>query len=194
MLSVRCICDIRLSTDKLRRTTMHVERLEGSADLLTMVDLDRMKVSTTLDDSRRGKLGQFMTPSSVARFMASQFGNIPSAVNLLDAGAGVGTLTAAFVHAMCRRNRKPREINVTAFEVEPSLSQSLRITLNNCKEECSRVCRGAAAESRRLRGVRKQALGLIVEQCEDCVNNIGILTEVYQAKHLPYAGFRHALE
>jgi predicted RNA methylase len=138
MLSVRCICDIRLSTDKLRRTTMHVERLEGSADLLTMVDLDRMKVSTTLDDSRRGKLGQFMTPSSVARFMASQFGNIPSAVNLLDAGAGVGTLTAAFVHAMCRRNRKPREINVTAFEVEPSLSQSLRITLNNCKEECSR--------------------------------------------------------
>jgi adenine-specific DNA-methyltransferase len=48
--------------------------------------------------SRQSQLGQFMTPSSIARFMAGMFSApMPSHVRLLDAGAGRGALTRAFV-------------------------------------------------------------------------------------------------
>lgn len=46
------------------------------------------------DDDRRAALGQFFTPSVVARFMASLCAPRQS-VGLLDPGAGVGALTAA---------------------------------------------------------------------------------------------------
>jgi len=38
-----------------------------------MLDQVRLDVSAKLDQSRRSELGQFMTPSNVARFMANLF-------------------------------------------------------------------------------------------------------------------------
>ena len=49
--------------------------------------------------SRQEELGQFLTASPVADFMASMFGPLPRTMRLLDAGAGAGSLTAAFVSA-----------------------------------------------------------------------------------------------
>jgi adenine-specific DNA-methyltransferase len=39
---------------------------------------------------------------------------------LLDAGAGVGSLTAAFVHEACDRQEKANTINATVYEIEPT--------------------------------------------------------------------------
>jgi len=47
--------------------------------------------------SRKSQLGQFFTPGSVADFMASEFPEPGGPVCLLDAGAGEGALTEAFV-------------------------------------------------------------------------------------------------
>lgn len=41
---------------------------------------------------RQGELGQFLTPAPVADLMASLLGRLPTAVRLLDAGAGAGAL------------------------------------------------------------------------------------------------------
>lgn len=51
--------------------------------------------------SRQERLGQFLTAAPVADFMASMFMSLPMTVRLLDAGAGAGSLTAAFVSRLC---------------------------------------------------------------------------------------------
>ncbi|MET4220214.1 adenine-specific DNA-methyltransferase [Bradyrhizobium sp. LB14.3] len=85
----------------------------------------------------RRKLGQFMTPTKVASFMAALFLDLPKQVRLLDAGAGVGSLTAAFVHKACSRADPPKSIDVTAFEIDPKLVPHLEATLAACAAECS---------------------------------------------------------
>jgi len=49
-------------------------------------------------------LGQYMTPANIAAFMASLFTDISDDFQLLDAGAGEGSLSCAFLEAL--RNGK----------------------------------------------------------------------------------------
>lgn len=92
-----------------------------------------------LDPGRRSELGQFMTPTPIATFMARLFDSLPRAVRLLDAGAGVGMLTAAFVDRACRLQAPPTSIAVTAFEVDGYLAERLAITMATCAAECRAV-------------------------------------------------------
>jgi adenine-specific DNA-methyltransferase len=80
----------------------------------------------------RKERAQVFTPLEVARFMAALFARIPAEYALLDPGAGVGTLTAAF----CERTlkvRSPRRIVVHLFENDPALIPLLRRNLENCR-------------------------------------------------------------
>lgn len=104
--------------------------------LLEHVDLVRFDATRRLDPARRYDLGQFLTPINVATFMASMFAARPKAVHLLDAGAGVGTLAAAYVASACSWPTKPVEIGVTAFEVDSLLIEYLRETLKDCQRLC----------------------------------------------------------
>jgi adenine-specific DNA-methyltransferase len=103
---------------------------------LEAADRMRLDVSPTLDVTRRRKLGQFMTPAPVATFMARMFETLPEQVRLLDAGAGIGSLTAALVHEVCSRVGVTRSLDVTAFEVDPELAAHLERTLALCAAEC----------------------------------------------------------
>ncbi|EDN3354060.1 SAM-dependent methyltransferase, partial [Salmonella enterica subsp. enterica serovar Litchfield] len=65
---------------------------------LDTADSVRREVAPRTAQKHKAEFGQFMTPSSVARFMASLFP--PSTLQtcrLLDAGAGVGALSCAFL-------------------------------------------------------------------------------------------------
>ena len=68
--------------------------------------------------------------------MAAMFGDPPEIVRLLDAGAGVGTLTAAFVEDACGRHVKPARIESTAFELDALLAEYLHLTQSGCQELC----------------------------------------------------------
>lgn len=104
---------------------------------LQLADSFRVAESPKLDRQRRSKLGQFMTPETVASFMARQFTELPDETRLLDAGAGMGVLTAAVVARACSSaSTPPRSIDVTAFEVDPVLSRILRNTLEECASSC----------------------------------------------------------
>ena len=59
-----------------------------------VVDTLRHEANAKLDPRKKGALGQFMTPFRIAEFMAGLFSNKKNAV-LLDAGAGIGSLTLA---------------------------------------------------------------------------------------------------
>lgn len=86
-----------------------------------------------------GGVGQFMTPAPVAAFMAGLFGDLPNHIRLLDAGAGQGSLTEAFVAEACSRQTKPVSITATAFEADGELLPQLQQTM----EACERVCAAA---------------------------------------------------
>lgn len=93
--------------------------------LIEQIDATRRSFSSTLDEDRRGELGQYMTPGAIAVFMAQMFGPMPERVRLLDAGAGMGALSVAFIYDACARAHPPRSIHVTAFEVWPELADLL---------------------------------------------------------------------
>ena len=109
-------------------------------NLSQKVDSYRLEASRKLDPQRRSALGQFMTPEPVARFMASLFGDCNGKeVRLLDAGAGVGSLTAAFIAEICQRSTHPDRIVSTVYELEPTLIGYLDNTLEACRQTCQSV-------------------------------------------------------
>ena len=86
-------------------------------EALLDIDLVKKQATAKLDQSRRGELGQFLTPSKLASFMASLFLPNHGEVHLLEAGAGVGSLIAAFLDKAEIQN----EVGITAYEIDPIL-------------------------------------------------------------------------
>ncbi len=95
-------------------------------------DLYRLEVSRKLDPGKRGEMGQYLTPLPVARFMASLFDEMDGDMNLLDPGAGTGTLTACVVEEMCARKDKPHSIHAEVHELESLMMGYLEPTVKEC--------------------------------------------------------------
>jgi len=107
--------------------------------LVDQVEAIRRLAASALDEDQRARMGQFMTPAPVARLMASMFEDLTGNLHLLDAGAGVGSLTAAFVEEACGRKPKPDSITVNAYELAPLLVSYLEKTQPLCREACRRA-------------------------------------------------------
>lgn len=84
----------------------------------------RLEANRRLNPKRKFELGQFMTPTSVARFMASLFSERGGPIRLLDAGAGVGSLSDAFLSRWGSSHA-----SVSAYEVDETLAGYLSSTL-----------------------------------------------------------------
>ena len=102
--------------------------------LVESVDFFRLDANRKLDPERRSDLGQYMTPPATALLMASMFVAGKEGISLLDAGAGVGSLTAAFVSEVCGRENRPKRIEATVYEIDLVLAGYLRDTLKQCEE------------------------------------------------------------
>lgn len=109
------------------------------ASLTGLADELLHQANRKLDRKRKSAMGQFMTPSSVSWFMASLFKVTSEEIELLDAGAGVGALTAAFVQRCCEEVKRSKSIKSTVYEVEPVLLPYLRAMLDHCREACEDV-------------------------------------------------------
>ncbi len=106
--------------------------------LAQSTDYYRLDAASKLDPKKRSALGQFMTPIPIARFMASLFNELSgNKISLLDAGAGVGSLSAAFVEEMSARKCKPAGIDITAYEIEPVMLDYLESTMRDSQVLCS---------------------------------------------------------
>lgn len=114
-----------------------------SETLLDRADFLRINASRRLDPAHRAERGQFFTPSSVARLMASMFTERPQNLTIIDPGAGVGSLSAALVAEVCRwEDQKPQSITIAAYEIEPMLIDYLHSII----EEITEVCNGEGIE------------------------------------------------
>ncbi len=82
--------------------------------------------------SRESELGQFMTPSSISKFMAGLFtDSFAETIWLLDAGAGRGALTSAFV-ARWKDSEHKGQIEAHAYELDEQVLGDLRANLAAC--------------------------------------------------------------
>lgn len=69
--------------------------------------------------------------------MASMFGPLPEVVRLLDAGAGAGALTAAFVARVIRGTDAVRGLEATLYELDPDILDDLAATMRDCERQCA---------------------------------------------------------
>lgn len=127
------------------RAKTSAELVIGRSDIrsapppLDVAEFFRLDVGRRLSAAGRSEMGQYLSPPPVARFMASLFEARRTTLHLLDAGAGTGSLTAAFVNEMCGRAKKPTELSVTAYEIDATLVSYLRATLAACRVQCERA-------------------------------------------------------
>ncbi|MEH2096238.1 BsuBI/PstI family type II restriction endonuclease [Nostoc sp.] len=112
----------------------------SSGNLLAQVDLHRTVASLKLRQDKKASMGQFLTPASVAQLMAGMFNRLDlPEISLLDAGAGIGSLLAAFVAKVCQQPQHTSSLRVVAYEIDPFLIGYLHQTLDLCNKECQRV-------------------------------------------------------
>ena len=103
---------------------------------LSMIDQARLKVSKCTNAEKKSHLGQFLTPASTAAFMAGLFPQSSGECRLLDAGAGIGSLSGAFLERCARGDMKFNAIRLKAFEIDPVVQPELQHTLSYYAEKC----------------------------------------------------------
>lgn len=112
-----------------------------AARLVVRTEDRRVRASSELVASRRGELGQFFTPAPIAALLASMFDPCSGETRLLDAGAGVGSLTAATISRAATEGWSA-QFDATALEVDEDVVPLLKETL----AECGSVMPGFKAE------------------------------------------------
>jgi len=111
--------------------------LKSPSSILELAEGHRIDISRRLAPKKRSEMGQFMTPAPIARFMAFLFDSVKhDQIRLLDAGAGIGSLSAAFIEEFCSRETTPEEIHVIAYELDQEIIGYLQSTLINCQALC----------------------------------------------------------
>ncbi|MCE4551927.1 Eco57I restriction-modification methylase domain-containing protein [Xanthomonas hortorum pv. vitians] len=93
--------------------------------LLSAAESLRISVASKTDRSHKSALGQFMTPAPTAIFMASLLDLSRHNVRLLDAGAGLGALTAAAVDCWLSQRSDRGTLHATAYELDDHLRAHL---------------------------------------------------------------------
>lgn len=107
--------------------------LEEPLNLLVHADGLRKDANGKLEPETKVKFGQFMTPASIASFMASLFPKIDqSEISLLDPGAGIGSLTSAFIQRL-KGNNIVKKIYIDAYEIDPLMCSYLERNFDFCQ-------------------------------------------------------------
>ncbi|XZE17987.1 Eco57I restriction-modification methylase domain-containing protein [Pirellulaceae bacterium SH449] len=115
---------ILFSSDKPRRISIN-----GVNWLQTEIEQARLRLSRNTDAKKKSQFGQFLTPEQTASFMASLFPPGEGVCRLLDAGAGIGSLSAAFLEQWLSGMLGFQQVELDAFEIDSSLHSELENTL-----------------------------------------------------------------
>ena len=87
----------------------------------------RKTTNAKLNPKKKSELGQFMTPSVIAEYMASLFDDHKKEIKLIDCGAGIGSLTISAA-------KKLKNINlVDLWEIDPIMQEQLEINMHAMK-------------------------------------------------------------
>ncbi|NTU54317.1 MAG: SAM-dependent methyltransferase [Chlorobiaceae bacterium] len=99
--------------------------------MLSAIEIKRVQLSKSTPAKRKSQFGQFFTPESTAVFMASLFPDGNGNCRLLDAGAGIGSLSAAFLARWRSGGFQFQAVELDAFELDHELIRHLSNTLTS---------------------------------------------------------------
>jgi len=105
-------------------------------EITNQLDHIRRIVSKEHLKSERSRVGQFLTPAPIAHFMTSLFQRDVKDVQILDAGAGAGMLSAAAVETFTSQKNRLQSMKVIAYESDELMLPYLEDTLSRCKAAC----------------------------------------------------------
>jgi adenine-specific DNA-methyltransferase len=100
------------------------------------INVERLRVeAANRPRLEKEQLGQFLTPLEVAGLVASLFRPLSSSapIRLLDPGAGIGSLTVAFVNWLAQQECRPESVEIIAVELDDDLIPLLTETLKSCE-------------------------------------------------------------
>jgi adenine-specific DNA-methyltransferase len=107
---------------------MRRDHLLGGNILASPLKPRELTPKAQLRSANQSQFSQFFTSPKIAQFMAGLFTpNSTETCHLLDAGAGLGSLSAAFLNRAHTLGLK--RIELDAFEIDPSLHSQLTETL-----------------------------------------------------------------
>ncbi len=98
-----------------------------------MIAIDEIRLALSRDttDEVKSGLGQYMTPCATADYLASLLDpGIFDHCDLLDPGAGIGTLSIAFLNRIASCRKVPKKITPTVCEIDPRMRKELVLTLS----------------------------------------------------------------
>ena len=107
--------------------------------MLSEVEQTRLRLSRGTDAKKKSQLGQFLTPEGTATFMAGLFPPGGGNCRLLDAGAGIGSLAAAFLDRWRSGGFYFQRVELDVFEIDNSLHPQLAQTLSKYRDEAFSV-------------------------------------------------------
>lgn len=107
-----------------------------AAQFLSTLDDVRKSLNGSTSRRERSTIGQFLTPVTIARFMASLFESETENARILDAGAGAGVLFAACVESLVSKRQSSLSIEVVAYENDRHILPELKKTMERCKRTC----------------------------------------------------------
>ena len=108
-----------------------------ATEITSQLDHVRRRINKNHQRQERSRIGQFLTPAPIAHFMADLFQREVEDVRILDAGAGVGVLSAAAVETFITRKDRLRSMNVTVYESDELVLPYLEDALNHCEAVCA---------------------------------------------------------
>jgi len=111
--------------------------MEPSADLVAYSYEQGKRVLEKRETNTLKEHGQFLTPPSIARYMAKQLGQIQNGASLLEPAIGSGVLVCAVIERLIEEKR-PLEISITAYETDEELYDISRKVLGEATEEAEK--------------------------------------------------------
>lgn len=103
------------------------------------VEQARLRASRGTDAKKKSQFGQFLTPERIAAYMAGLFPPGEGTCRLLDAGAGIGSLSAAFLDRWHSGSLPFRRVELDAFEIDTPLHTQLALTLSKYRSDTFRM-------------------------------------------------------
>ena len=86
--------------------------------MLSAVERKRRHLSKSTEPKKKSQLGQYLTPERTAKYMAGLFPDGTGTCRLLDAGAGIGSLSAAFLDRWIDGDFHFQRVELDAFEID----------------------------------------------------------------------------
>ncbi|MFH1258337.1 MAG: Eco57I restriction-modification methylase domain-containing protein [Elusimicrobiota bacterium] len=113
--------------------SLQMEKLKGNNGMLTSYAEEMAENYIQKRDLGERRLkGQFFTPRTIGLFMANMFELDRQTFSVLDSGAGIGMLSAAFCERLLH-SEKTLNVFIDAYETDSKLVPLLNRVLSKCK-------------------------------------------------------------